>query len=46
MFDYGTILVQTSAGDLVLSMVSKPETVYNKLSDEAHVARKNEEDES
>ena len=46
MFDYGTILVQTSAGDLVLSMVSKPETVYNKLSDEAHVARKNEENES
>ena len=46
MFNYGTILIQTSAGDLVLSMVSKPETVYNKLSDEAHVARKNEENES
>ena len=46
MFNYGTILIQTSAGDLVLSMVSKPETVYNELGDAAHVARKNDEDES
>jgi hypothetical protein len=46
MFNYGTILIQTSAGDLVLSMVSKPETVYNELGDAAHVARKNEENES
>ncbi len=45
MFNYGTILVQTSAGDLVLSMVSKPETVYNELGDAAHVARKNEKEE-
>jgi hypothetical protein len=46
MFNYGTLLIQTSAGDLVLSMVSKPETVYNELGDAAHVARKNEENES
>lgn len=46
MFNYGTILIQTSAGDLVLSMVSKPETVYNELGDAAHVVRKSEKDES
>ena len=31
MFDYGTILIQTGAGDLVLSMVSHPEKVYNEI---------------
>lgn len=31
MFRYGTILVQTMVGDLVVSSVSKPEKVYNKL---------------
>ena len=46
MFNYGTILIQTSAGDLVLSMVAKPETVYNELGDAANVARKSEENES
>ena len=46
MFNYGTILIQTSAGDLVLSMVSKPETVYNELGDAAHIARKVEEKEN
>ena len=30
MFNYGTILVQTGAGDLILSAVSKPETVYKR----------------
>ena len=40
MFNYGTILVQTGAGDLVLSTVSKPETVYNELEDAVHNARK------
>lgn len=43
IFNYGTILVQTSAGDLTMSMVSKPETVYNELGDAAHIARKVEE---
>ncbi|MBR1939154.1 PH domain-containing protein [Candidatus Saccharibacteria bacterium] len=36
MFDYGTILVQTGAGDLVMSMVAHPETVYNELQNAAH----------
>ena len=40
MFNYGTILVQTGAGDLILSAVSKPETVYNELEDAVHNARK------
>ena len=41
MFNYGTILVQTSAGDLVLSMVSRPETVYNEIENARHEAAKN-----
>lgn len=36
MFNYGTILVQTAAGDLTLSMVSDPESVYNNLQNAAH----------
>ena len=39
MFDYGTILIQTEAGDLVLSMVSHPETVYNELENTWHEKR-------
>lgn len=31
MFGYGTILIQTGVGDLVISKVAKPEKVYNKL---------------
>ena len=33
IFGYGTLLVQTNAGDLVMSGVRKPEKVYNKLQD-------------
>lgn len=36
MCDYGSILIQTEAGDLVLSMVSHPETVYNELENTWH----------
>lgn len=36
MFDYGSILIQTEAGDLVLSMVSHPESVYNELENTCH----------
>ena len=45
MLNYGTILIQTSAGDLTMSLISKPEDVYNKLGDAAHIAR-SEENES
>lgn len=31
MFGYGTILIQTGVGDLVISKVAKPEKVYNEL---------------
>ncbi len=44
MLDYGTILVQTGAGDLVMSMVSHPETVYNELQNAAHELRQYEEE--
>lgn len=31
LFGYGTILIQTGVGDLVISQVPKPEKVHNKL---------------
>ena len=42
MFDYGTILIQTSAADLVLRMVSHPETVYNEIEKVRHDAQPQE----
>ena len=39
MLDYGSILIQTEAGDLVISMVSHPETVYNELENTWHDKR-------
>lgn len=38
IFNYGTILVQTAAGDLTLSSINKPEAVYNELENAAHAA--------
>ena len=31
IFGYGTIMVQTAAGDLIMSSVRRPEKVYNKI---------------
>ena len=31
IFNYGTILIQTAVGDLVISQVPKPDKVHNKL---------------
>ncbi|MDR1032724.1 MAG: PH domain-containing protein [Candidatus Nomurabacteria bacterium] len=31
VFDYGTIVIQTIVGDLVISNVAHPEKIYNKL---------------
>ena len=45
MFNYGTILVQTAAGDLILSRVSHPEEVHAELQNAAHVVDIKEEDE-
>lgn len=39
IFNYGAILIQTEAGDLVISMVSHPETVYNELENTWHEKR-------
>lgn len=39
IFNYGSILIQTEAGDLVISMVSHPETVYNELENTWHEKR-------
>ena len=33
MFGYGTLVIQTQVGDMVVSTVSKPEKIYNKLQD-------------
>lgn len=41
ILNYGTILIQTGVGDLVISMVPNPEKIYNKLQD---VAKKAEEE--
>ncbi|MFV0485083.1 MAG: PH domain-containing protein [Candidatus Saccharimonadales bacterium] len=38
MSGYGTILIQTMVGDLVISNVGKPEKVYNKLQNAAKLA--------
>ncbi len=40
IFGYGTILVQTSAGDLVLSTVKNPEEIHNQLQNAIHEANK------
>lgn len=36
----GTILIRTAVGDLTISMVPKPEAIYNKLQDVAQKAKK------
>ena len=33
IFNYGTILIQTAVGDLVISQVPKPNVIHNKLQD-------------
>jgi hypothetical protein len=37
---YGTIVVQTFVGDIVLDKIHHPEEVYNKLQDAVHAAQK------
>lgn len=38
LFKFGTIIIQTYVGDLILDMVEHPATVYNKLQDVASTA--------
>ena len=33
MFNFGTIIIQTFVGDLVINNVEKPSVIYNKLQD-------------
>ncbi|MBR3135119.1 PH domain-containing protein [Candidatus Saccharibacteria bacterium] len=44
LFNYGTILVQTAVGDLTISKVPHPESIYNKLQNLVGKVSKNEED--
>ena len=36
IFNYGTILIQTSAGDLIINHIRYPEKVYNELQNALH----------
>ena len=38
IFGYGTILIQTNVGDLIISQVPKPEKIHNQLQDVAKAA--------
>ncbi len=42
IFGYGTLLLQTQVGDMTISMVRKPEKIYNILQDLADKAYRNE----
>lgn len=40
LFGYGTLLLQTQVGDMTISMVRKPEKIYNVLQDLAEKAKR------
>ena len=40
IFGYGTLLIQTSVGDLIISQVPKPEKIHNQLQNIAHAEGK------
>ena len=42
VFKFGTIVLQTFVGDLVIHRVEHPETIYNKLQDAVEAARTRE----
>lgn len=45
IFKFGTIVIQTFVGDLVIRLVEHPSEVYNKLQDAVHAATKDQEPE-
>ncbi len=45
MFGFGTIVIQTFVGDLVINRVEHPDQIYNKLQDAVSLAMSNEEQE-
>ncbi len=38
LFKFGTIIIQTFVGDLIINKVEKPDEIYNKLQDAVHAA--------
>ena len=44
MFKFGTIIIQTFVGDLVIKNVEHPDDVYNKLQDAVELSVKKEGD--
>ncbi len=46
MFKFGTIVIQTFVGDLVIHMVEHPNQTYNKLQDAVHAASKGDDTEA
>lgn len=44
MFKFGTIIIQTFVGDLVIKNVEHPDDVYNKLQDAVELSAKKEGD--
>lgn len=45
IFKFGTIVIQTFVGDLIIHMVEHPNEIYNKLQDAVHKASKEAEQE-
>ncbi len=45
IFGFGTIVIQTFVGDLVINRVEHPDQIYNKLQDAVSLAMNNEEQE-
>ena len=41
VFKFGTIIIQTFVGDLVIRMVEHPSKIYNKLQDAVYAAEAN-----
>ncbi len=46
LFQFGTIVIQTFVGDLVIHKVEHPNEIYNKLQDAVHSAVRNGSDQS
>lgn len=44
VFKFGTIVIQTFVGDLVIHKVENPSEIYNKLQDAVHNATKGQQD--
>ena len=43
MFKFGTIVIQTFVGDLVIKNVEHPDKIYNRLQDAVEISTKKED---